>query len=149
MTLLKWESCPTLTKCSWVVQFISHEHPSSLKASFEIELGPLDFNMVSEPPLGYWADLPPYYGPRVWLVRHTWGGILKWESCPTLTKCSWVVQFISHEHPSSLKASFEIKLGPLDFNRLNNKTWPKLLPMKANIAYVEEPWDFKIPLILW
>jgi hypothetical protein len=28
------------------VQFISHGHPSSLKASFEIKLGPLDFNMV-------------------------------------------------------------------------------------------------------
>ena len=75
-----------------------------------------NFDMVSEPPLGCWADLPPYYGSRVWLVRHTWGGILKWESCPTLTKYSWVVQFISHGHPSSLKASFEIELGPLDFN---------------------------------
>jgi hypothetical protein len=44
---------------------------SSLKVSFEIELGPLDFNMVSEPPLGCWADLPPNYDPRVWLIRHT------------------------------------------------------------------------------
>ena len=114
--VLKWESCPTLTKYSWVVQFISHGHPSSLKTSFEIELGPLDFDMVSEPPVGYWADLPPYYGPRAWLVHHTWGGILKWESCPTLTKYSGVVQFISHGHPSSLKMSFEIDLGLLDFN---------------------------------
>ena len=64
---------------------------------------------------------PPNYGPRVWLVRHTWGGILKWESCPTLTKYSWVVQLISYGQSSSLKASFEIKLGPLDFNRDNEK----------------------------
>ena len=42
-----------------------------LETSFEIELGPLNFNMVSEPPLGCWADLLPYYGPCVWLVRHT------------------------------------------------------------------------------
>ena len=76
----------------------------------------IDFNMVSEPLLGCWADLPPYYCPRVWLVRHTWGGILKRESCPTLTKYYWVVQFISHRHPSSLKMSFEIELGLLDFN---------------------------------
>ena len=99
------------------MQFISHGQSLSLKASFEIELNPLDFNMVSEPSLGCWADLPPNYGPRVWLVRHTWGGMLKWESCPTLTKYSWVVQFISHGQFSSLKASFEIKLGPLDFNK--------------------------------
>jgi hypothetical protein len=36
-----------------------YKPPSSLKAYFEIELGPLDFNMVSESPLGCWADLPP------------------------------------------------------------------------------------------
>ena len=116
--ILKWESSPTLTKYSWVVQFISHEQSSSLKASFEIELGSLNSNMVLEPPLGCWADLPPYYGPYVWLIRHTWGGILKWESSPTLTKYSWVVQLISHGQSSSLKASFEIELGPLDFNML-------------------------------
>ncbi len=57
--VLKRESCPTLTKYSWVVQFISHRHLSSLKASFEIDLGPLDFNMVSELSLGFWANLPP------------------------------------------------------------------------------------------
>ena len=32
---------------------------SNIPQSFEIELGPLDFNMVSEPPLGCWTDLPP------------------------------------------------------------------------------------------
>ena len=58
LSLLKRESCPILTKYSWVVQFISHVHLSSLKMSFEIELGPLDLNMVSEPPIGYWIDLP-------------------------------------------------------------------------------------------
>uniref|UniRef100_A0A2N9I0N9 Retrotransposon Copia-like N-terminal domain-containing protein n=1 Tax=Fagus sylvatica TaxID=28930 RepID=A0A2N9I0N9_FAGSY len=63
---------------------------SSLTAQCQQLLNML--NMVSEPPLGCWADLPPYYGPRVWLIRHT------------------------HGHPSSLKASFEIELGPLDFN---------------------------------
>ena len=107
----------TLTKYSWVVQLISHGQSSSLKASFDIELGSLDCNMVSEPPLGCWADLPPYYSPRVWLVRHTWGGILKWESIPTLTKYSWIVQLISNGQSSSLKASFEIELGLLDFNK--------------------------------
>ena len=117
--LLKWESSPTLTKYSWVVQLISHGQSSSLKASFKIELDPLDFNMVSEPPLDCWADLPLYYGPRVWLIPHTWGGILKWESSLTLTKYSWVVQLISHGQSSSLKASFEIELGPLDFNISN------------------------------
>ena len=94
--LLKKESSPTLTKYYWVMQFISHGKSSFHKASFEIELGLLDFNMVSEPSLGYWTDLPLYYGPHVWLVRHTWGGILKRESSPTLTKNYWVVQFISH-----------------------------------------------------
>ena len=116
LLLLKWESCPTLAKYFWVVEFISHGYPSSLKASFEIELGPLDFNMVLELPLGCWTDLSLYYGPRVWLIRYMWGGILKWESCPTLTKYSWVVQFISHGYPSSLKMSFEIELSPLNFN---------------------------------
>ena len=33
-----------------MVQFINHEYPSSLKVSFEIKLGSLDFNIVSEPP---------------------------------------------------------------------------------------------------
>ena len=37
-------SCPILIKYSWVVQFISHVHPLSLKTPFEIELDPLDFN---------------------------------------------------------------------------------------------------------
>jgi hypothetical protein len=40
------------------VQLISHGQSSFLKASFEIELGPLDFNMVSEPLLECQADLP-------------------------------------------------------------------------------------------
>jgi hypothetical protein len=63
--LLKRESCHTLTKYFWVVQFISYGHPSSLKTSFEIELGPLDFNMISEPPIGHWAYLPLNCCPRV------------------------------------------------------------------------------------
>jgi hypothetical protein len=33
-----------------------------------------------------------------------------------MTKYSWVMQLISHRQSSSLKASFEIKLGLLDFN---------------------------------
>ncbi len=41
------------------MQLISHGQSSSHKTYFEIELGPLDFNIISEPPLGYWADLPP------------------------------------------------------------------------------------------
>ena len=122
--ILKRESCPTLTKYSWVVQLISHGQSSSLKASFEIELGPLDFNMVSEPPLGCWADLPLNYDPRVWLVCHTWEGILKWESCPTLTKYSWVMQLISHGQSSSFKASFKIELDPLDFNMVSELGYP-------------------------
>ena len=44
------------------MQFISHEQSSSLKAFFEIDLGPLDFNMVSE--------LPPWMldrsSPQLW-----------------------------------------------------------------------------------
>jgi hypothetical protein len=82
-----------LTKYSWVMQFISHEHPSFHKESFKIELGSLDFNMVSESPLGCWADLPP-------IVVHVFGwsatreSILKRES-----------------------ESFKIELGLLDFNR--------------------------------
>ena len=59
LSLLKRESCPTLTKYYWLMQLISHGQSSSLKASFEIELGPLDFNMVSESSLRYWADLFP------------------------------------------------------------------------------------------
>ncbi len=57
-----------MTNYSWVVKFINHGQSSSLKASFEIKLGPLDVNMVSESPLECWVDLPPYCGPRVWLV---------------------------------------------------------------------------------
>ena len=44
LNLLKRESSPTLTKFPWVVQFISHRQSSSLNVSFEIELGPLDYN---------------------------------------------------------------------------------------------------------
>jgi hypothetical protein len=44
--VLKRESYPTLTKYNWIVQFISRGQSSSLKASFEIELGPLDFNIM-------------------------------------------------------------------------------------------------------
>ena len=73
--------------------------------------------MVSKPPLGCWADLPSYYCPRVWCSCHTWGGILKRESSPTLTKYYWVVQFISHEHLLFLNASFEIEINPLNFNK--------------------------------
>ena len=47
------------------MQLISHGQSLSFKASFEIELGLLDFNMVSELPLGCWADLPPIVCPRV------------------------------------------------------------------------------------
>ena len=108
--LLKWESSPTLTKYYWVVQFIIHGQSSSLKASFEIELGPLDFNMVSE------HTSPPI------MVRHSWGGILKWESSLTLIKYYWVMQFMIHGQSSSLKTSFEIELGPLDFN---NSYWTR------------------------
>ncbi len=46
-SLLKRESFPTLSKFLWDVSFISHGHPSFLKASFEIELSPLNFNIVS------------------------------------------------------------------------------------------------------
>ena len=61
---------PTLERVGMSNRYISHGQSSSLKTFFEIELGPLDFNMVSEPPLECWADLPlPYYDPRVWLVR--------------------------------------------------------------------------------
>ena len=78
MRHIKKRVLSTLTKYYWVVQFISHEHPSSLKASLRlIELGSLDFNMVSKSPLGCWADLPSYYDLRIWLVRHTWEDILK------------------------------------------------------------------------
>ena len=61
-----------MSKFSGIVQFISHEHLSSLKAYFEIELDPLDFNKVSEPPLGCWTDLPLYYVIHVfgWLTTH-------------------------------------------------------------------------------
>ena len=47
------------------MQFIGYGHPSSLKASFEIKLGSLNFNMVSESPIGCRVDLPPYYGSRI------------------------------------------------------------------------------------
>jgi hypothetical protein len=47
-----------LTKYSWVVQFISHDI-LHLKVSFEITLGPLDFNIVLEPLLGCWTNLSP------------------------------------------------------------------------------------------
>ena len=40
------------------MQFISHGHLSSLKVSFKIDLGLLDFNMVSELSFGFWANLP-------------------------------------------------------------------------------------------
>ena len=40
------------------MQLISHGQSSFLKVSFEIELGPLDFNMVSELLLECQADLP-------------------------------------------------------------------------------------------
>ena len=54
------------------------------------------------------------------LGRQSWicFDVLKRKFCPTLTKYYWVVQFISHEHPSSLKASFEIELDLLDFNTM-------------------------------
>ena len=42
--ILKRESSPTLPKFHRVVPFISHGQPSSLKVSFEIELGSLGFN---------------------------------------------------------------------------------------------------------
>jgi hypothetical protein len=48
---------PTLERVRVSNKYISHGQSSSHKASFEIELGPLDFNMVSEPSLGCWADL--------------------------------------------------------------------------------------------
>ena len=73
------------------MQLISHGQSSSLKASFEIELGPLDL---------------------IWCQSHSLG--------VALTKYSWVVQLISHGQSSSLKASFEIELGPLDFNKPSN-----------------------------
>ncbi len=39
----------------------------------------------------------------------------------TLPKFPWVVHFISHGHPSSLEASFEIELDTLDFNNKQNQ----------------------------
>ena len=47
---------PTLERVGVSNRYISHGQSSSLKASFEIELGALDFNMVSE--LGYPLQLP-------------------------------------------------------------------------------------------
>lgn len=55
------------------------------------------------------------------------GHIKKKESCPTLSKFLWVVHFISHKHLSSLKASFKIELGSLNFNRCQ----PPLRPPKT------------------
>jgi hypothetical protein len=37
---------------------------------------------------------------------------------PTLERVGASNRYISHGQSSSLKASFEIELGPLDFNRL-------------------------------
>ena len=47
---------PTLERVGASNRYISHGQSSSLKTSFEIELGSLDFNMVSE--LGYSLQLP-------------------------------------------------------------------------------------------
>ena len=64
---LEYIQVRVLTKYYWIVQFIRHEQSLSFKASFEIELGSLDFNIVSEPPLRCWANLPP-------IMVHMFGG---------------------------------------------------------------------------
>ena len=85
-SLLKRESFPTLSKFLWVVSFISHGHSSFLKAFFEIELGPLDFNMVSKPSLRCWAYFPLLLSMCLVIVSHMMGHIKKREFCPTLSK---------------------------------------------------------------
>ena len=56
-----WES-PTLPGFPWIMQFMSHDHLSYLKMSFEIELALLNFNMILELPLVaqvcWWVWLP-------------------------------------------------------------------------------------------
>jgi hypothetical protein len=47
----------------------------SLNAFFEIELGPLDFNMVSEPTFGCWADLPLLLSTYLMIMPHVKGHI--------------------------------------------------------------------------
>jgi hypothetical protein len=39
--------------------------------------------------------------------------------CPKSLGFPWVVQFITHGHPFSLKASFESELGPLVINKFH------------------------------
>jgi hypothetical protein len=48
---------------------------------------------------------------------HTWGGVLK---CSTSLRNYWPEKFISHGHHSSLKTSFESKLGPHTFAGLRS-----------------------------
>jgi len=66
---------------------------------------PMDFYMVSEPgSFDNYGSFSPVvehvFGQRC----HTWWGVLK---CPTLLRDPCLVDFISHGHPFSLKASFE------------------------------------------
>jgi hypothetical protein len=95
--------CPTSPRDYWLGKFISHGHPSSLNAFFEsmahgllhsIRAGSLD-------DVGHFLPVVQHvFGQRC----HTWEGVLKYLTSP---RDYWPGKFISHGHPSSLKASFE------------------------------------------
>ena len=92
------------------MQFISHGHPSSLKESFEVKLGPLDFNMVSE--LGYSLQL---------LIIHN---CLK--CCSTNPVYHWLCFLLSSQlyNFSSPHKCYSLKLGIPFFKHLLSSQSP-------------------------
>jgi hypothetical protein len=58
---------------------------------------------------------------------------------PTLERVGASNRYISHGQSSSLKASFEIELGPLDFNMVSEQGYPlQLVPQLCSILYISK-----------
>jgi hypothetical protein len=100
--VLKW---PTLLRDPCLIDFISHGHPSSLKASFESEYSPWTFTWYQIHRFVAMIGLfLPLLSTCLAISLHTWEGVLK---CPTSLRFPSLLHFISYGIPSSLKASFE------------------------------------------
>ena len=80
---------------------------------FESKLGPLVFNMISEPaPWGVGSIFALLFSTCLVVTPRVRECVENIKS-PIFSGFPWVVQFINHKYLSFLKAYFESELGPL------------------------------------